>query len=92
MNSILKYPLARTTRQVINLPANAQIVACQQQHGDVTFWALCDTDQPRLPRTVTCVSTGQVIPDDAGQYVGTCLFHDGRTVVHAFLGGDHAQA
>lgn len=92
MNHILKFPLARARRQIIDLPADAQIVACQPQHGDVTLWVLCATDQPRWPRAVTCVSTGQLIPDDAGQYVGTCQLHDGHTVVHAFLGGDHAQA
>ena len=91
MNRILKFPLARTHRQQIDLPAGAQIVACQPQHGDVTLWALCNTDQPRTPRTVICVSSGQDIPDDAGQYLGTCQFHDGSTVVHTFIGGDHAQ-
>lgn len=92
MNHILKFPLAQTHQQTIDLPADAQIVACQSQHGEVTLWAICDPIQPRCSRTVTCVSTGQAIPDDAGQYLGTCQFHDGRTVVHAFLGGDHAQA
>lgn len=87
MNRILKSPLARTHRQQIDLPAGAQIVPCQPQHGDVT---LC-IDQPRTPRTVTCVSSGQDLPDDAGQYLGTCQFHDGHTVVHTFIGGDHAQ-
>lgn len=92
MKHVLKFPLAKTHQQTIDLPADARIVACQPQHEEVTLWAICDPIQPRCPRTVTCVSTGQVIPDDAGQYVGTCQFHDGRTVVHAFLGGEHAQA
>ncbi len=91
MNRILKFPLTHTHRQTIDLPDGAKIVACQPQHGDVTLWALCDIDQPRTPRAVTCVSSGQDIPADAGDYVGTCQFHDGHTVVHVFIGGSHAQ-
>jgi hypothetical protein len=40
---IYKYTLEVTDEQEVKMPANAQILCVQVQHGRPTLWALVDT-------------------------------------------------
>lgn len=82
--TVLKFPLTAQHRQTVMLPQGGQIVACQPQHGNVTLWVACEVEMPPEPHQFVCVTTGQPVPDDAGDYLATCQFHDGHTVVHVF--------
>ena len=51
----------------------------------------CQRPLPAPEELRTRVPAGAYMNEDGEVYVGTCQFHGGHTVVHSFLGGDHAQ-
>ena len=84
--TVHKYPLQLQHRNTFHLPRAARILSAQEQHGDVTLWALVpiDPDAPTIPRTFTTYYTGTSLPADPGQYLGTVQLHHGATVIHVF--------
>jgi hypothetical protein len=80
---ILKYPLAHMGRQMLRLPADAQIVAVQGQFDLCTIWVRTSTTDLFYDHTFVCAFTGDELPDGL-KYLGTCQFHGGATVVHVF--------
>ncbi len=84
--TVHKYPLQPQHRNTLYLPQSARILTAQEQHGDVTLWALLDPapDVVRSPRTFATYYTGTPIPDQPGQYIGTVQLHHGSTVIHVF--------
>lgn len=72
----------QSSRQVISMPAGAEIVAVHEQHGALTFWASCHpeaTDQEE--RVFRQVATGETYPAGLA-YRGTALFASGTFVFH----------
>ena len=83
---IIKYRLDPVRRQTIEVPAGAFVSHVHEQDGAATLWLIRPAGMLLLHKwQVTCLSTGDSIPDDAGRYVGTAHIHDGRTVVHVFV-------
>ncbi len=83
---ILKYQLAAQQVQTIDLPAGAFISHVHEQDGFACIWVIRPAGLLLThERQVTCLSTGEPVPDDAGTYIGTAHVHRGRTVVHVFI-------
>lgn len=83
---IIKYPLDPVKRQTIEVPAGALVTHVREQHDRATLWMIRPAGLHLLHKwQVTCLSTGEPIPDDAGDYAGTVHVHDGRTIVHVFI-------
>ena len=83
---IIKYRLDPVSRQTIDVPAGSFVSHIHEQDGAATIWMIRPAGLLLLHTwQVTCVNTGQPIPDDAGRYLGTAHIHDGRTVVHVFI-------
>jgi len=68
---ILKWVIEVDYReQTILMPHGSQVVAVQEQYGQLAMWADCDTDQSMSPRKFLVIGTGFNIPVDA-TYLGT---------------------
>jgi hypothetical protein len=66
------------------MPRGARILALQMQAGTPTVWAVVNPDAPLEPRPLIIVGTGQLVPTDAGVYIGT--WQSGAFVFHVFEG------
>jgi hypothetical protein len=64
-------------------PAGARPLCTQIQDGPVV-WLECERSAPPSKHRLRAFATGQNIPDDAGDYVGTLQFEDGRLILHIF--------
>ena len=83
---IIKYRLDPVRRQTIEVPAGSFVSHVHEQDGAATLWLIRPAGMLLLHKwQVTCLSTGDSIPDDAGRHVGTAHIHGGRTVVHVFI-------
>lgn len=80
---ILKYILHPHTRQTIEVPKGALLLASQIQHGKPCLWVQVDESTEMESRTIVMVATGQPMPP-VGGYLGTFQFSDGSFVLHAF--------
>lgn len=82
MKTIFKVRLRIVGVQQIKLPQEFTVLSLQMQRGEVMLWAIIDLYCPAIPHTVFCVGTGQQIPEEAGQHIGTV--QDGEFVWHFF--------
>lgn len=83
MKTIWKFPV-RVGRQIIEMPANARILAVQEQAGEPQLWALCDSNAAREPRQIAIFGTGFPVDADYEWYVGTFQQLRGALVWHVF--------
>lgn len=83
MNTIWKYILPLTAKQIVFMPRGARILTVQIQEGNICLWAIVDTDNGNEERRFAIVGTGapNEIPTDS-TYIGTC--QDGAFVWHVF--------
>lgn len=86
MSRILKWSLAVTDEQVIQMPAGAKLLSVQMQRGVPQLWAMVDPDAPREARTIVVVGTGNPIHSKLGAFIGTVQMMDGALVWHVFEG------
>jgi hypothetical protein len=88
MNTIHKAQLFACREQLITMPVDAQIVAVQPQDGKIAIWYYTKDQDVKSQRLFFCASSGDDLGEfiSAEDYVGTCQFHSGRTVVHVFGG------
>ncbi len=83
---IIKYPLDVQRRQIIEVPAGSFVAHVREQHDRATLWLIRPAGMLLLHKwQVTCLSTGESIPDDVGDYAGTAHIHNGQTIVHVFI-------
>ncbi len=83
--AILKYPLEVEDTQIVTLPARANILCVQAQHGQPMMWAIVDRDEKRLEQIILrIIGTGNPAPDDPGEYIGTFQLNAGNFIGHAF--------
>lgn len=81
---IWKWILEIADRQTIPMPAGAKILSVQTQSGDCSMWALCDETANLKERHFAIYGTGNPMPDEPGEYVGTFLLVSGSLVIHVF--------
>lgn len=84
MNTIHKYTMSFHDLQVLSLPALAQPLSLQMQHGEAQLWALVDTSAPVADYTVLCYGTGQEVQPlpNGHEFLGTVQY--GNLVFHFF--------
>ena len=83
MKTIFKYTLDPFV-SAVKMPAGAQILTVQAQHGQAQLWAIVDTERPDELREFAVVGTGHPMPDDHGEYVSTFQLPDLGLVFHVF--------
>ena len=81
--TIWKVDLEITDRQVIRLPAGAEMLSVQQQGPEaLCLWALVDRSVPIIQHGIIIVGTGHRVPEDAEDFIGTVQV--GPFVWHVF--------
>jgi hypothetical protein len=77
---IFKFNLKLTDEiQTITMPAFSKIVHTEMQHGKITAWFMCDSEEEPTESDFKIVGTGHKFGNEF-EYVGTCL--DGMFVWH----------
>jgi len=76
MTAIWKFTLPMTCfydgGDVLKMPMGAEILSCQRQDKDITFWARVAKDAPLAYRRFVIYSTGHPIDDDLNlEYIST---------------------
>jgi len=84
MKTIWKYELGINDNQIIEMPADAQILTVQIQHGKPCMWCLIDAIYELKKRKIRIAGTGHTIIGFAGVYIGTYQLYDGDLVFHVF--------
>lgn len=69
--TIWKFPLDLVARPEPAMPRGARVLTVQLQNGIPTVWAAVDPTAPVEPRPLVVVGTGNLLPNDAGPYIGT---------------------
>lgn len=82
---IWKFSLDVTSESKITMPAGAQILCVQNQHGHPCIWALVDPENDREERSFFIHGTGYRIQEaDDISYIGTFQQANGDLVWHVF--------
>ena len=88
MRSIFKYHLPIADRVSVPMPRGAQVLSIQEQHGQLTVWALVNSEQAREPVSFRICGTGLPAEDvGAGYFIDTVQMPNGL-VWHVFLEHD----
>lgn len=83
MWTIWKFPLEPLADVVIvDMPRDARVISCAEQHGTVCVWAAVDSDAPMERRGFHVVGTGHPIPERYGARVGMVVAADGNLIWH----------
>lgn len=85
-STVWKFPLPFPGPDVfeIAMPAGADILTVQVQHGEPRVWALVQDDVPMLPRRLRIAGTGHPIDETILRYVGTFQVAGGSLIFHLF--------
>jgi hypothetical protein len=70
MRTIYKYRLGLTDDS-LQMPIGAEILCVQTQQGEITIWALVDTNAASETRRFAIHGTGFSVPNDGRLYLGT---------------------
>lgn len=85
MQAIWKFPIDPTTSEKFAMPAGANILCVQVQHGMPCVWALVpDIDAKPTVRTIRTYGTGHPHEAISGRYIGTYQLDGGALVFHVF--------
>lgn len=69
MRRIYKYPLVLKESQTIQMPVDSKIISVQNQHGDITIWAIVDPKSPMRERKFFIHGTGDGLPNNWANYL-----------------------
>jgi len=88
VNSIYKYPLFITDRQLITVPKGSVPLAVQYQRTTLCLWVWVDKDEPSIEQLVYVYGTGNPILEQIEdvKYVGTAQDPILPLVWHVFWG------
>ena len=82
---IWKYQLNVIDEQQLFLPADAKILTVQTQRGTPCLWTLVNEENTAKElRKIAIYGTGNPLPDNPGEYIGTFQMHGGDLVFHVF--------
>jgi hypothetical protein len=84
MKTVFKYHLPLGDIVTIKLPAGAQILDVNIQHGSVYLWALVNSERVLEDRTFRIAGTGHEIKQIPTKHIGTIRLSDGDLVFHVF--------
>jgi hypothetical protein len=81
---IYKYQLGFTDVQIIDMPADAQILTVQVQNEVPCIWAMVNPGAPVMKRTIETIGTGHDVHITGRSYIGTYQLRSGALVFHVF--------
>ena len=85
MTTIWKWKLEVTDKQILKLPTDAKMLCVQTQYDEPQIWALCDDKlDTKENRIITMHGTGNPIPANPGEYIGTFQIKNGLLCFHVF--------
>lgn len=85
MKKIFKYPIQTTDRQVLQMPAGAEILCVQIQNNIPCIWALVDERYSNTERVIFVFGTGNPIEVHPSlKYIGTYQLQGGAFIGHVF--------
>lgn len=85
MKTIWKFELETTDYQAIDVPAGFQFLKLDTQYSKPVFWALVNSENPKVRLEIRIVGTGH--PASIGNtysYLGSYQLEGGALVFHAF--------
>ena len=94
MYTIYKYLVTPGESFVEMMPRGARLLTVQAQPPGsqyVVVWAFVDTMQPKVPRRIMVMRTGDVAADASAPtapYLGTVQMDEGTLAFHFFDGGE----
>jgi len=85
MTTIWKFALSTGTSTAVEMPAGANVLCVEAQHGSSFLWAIVDATAPKETRNFRVYGTGHEIKDiERLKFINT-FFVDGKNFVfHAF--------
>ena len=76
MRKWIEYKLTFEKKQVIEMPAKANIVPVREKDGAICFWIMADPCNPMMKKEVFVFKTGMSVSDkmlEGTSYLGTCV-------------------
>lgn len=69
------------------MPVGSRPISVALQGDKLCLWAIVDTDEPKVTRTVLIAGTGHPISSEmsADRFVGTFMVNGGALVFHVFV-------
>lgn len=85
MQTIYKYTLQITGKQIVPMPYNSEIIAVKNQDGNLCLWAIVETDNEVRPTyEIEIFGTGHPIDKNIfREFIDTCVMPNGL-VWHVF--------
>lgn len=85
MQTIYKYNLEITDKQVVPMPFNSEIISVKNQSGNLCLWAIVETENEVKPTyEIEIFGTGFPMHKDTfREFIDTCVMPDGL-VWHVF--------
>jgi hypothetical protein len=87
---IHRYQLPITDETAVEMPQGATVLSVHHSRTDplgLDVWALVGTDAKQEKRLFRVIGTGNPVPHECGEFVGTVITHEGLFVWHVFDGG-----
>lgn len=85
MRTVWKFPIEPADSFALEMPADAEILDIQVQHGNVFLWALVNPKAKMGRRVFRLAGTGHPIEEgDELRYVASFQLHKGDLVFHVF--------
>lgn len=85
MKRILKYPLEIRSTQDIRLPKGAVVLTAQMQKGVPCIWVRADLTEEHEPVLIFFVATGEKVPIETDEYLGTIQEDGGTFIWHIYM-------
>ena len=87
MRRILKYTIPcnhSLTPVVIKMPHESVFLKMSEQKGNISIWYEGDEDEELEPNSFICLHTGDILPSNRIEYIGTALFYNDSYVLHVY--------
>lgn len=84
MKKVFKYKLQTKDIQEIEMPELSEVLCVQIQNNVPCIWVKVDTKNELKKRFFLVVGTGNPVPDNPSNYIGTYQLLDGDLVYHVF--------
>lgn len=84
MDKIWKYTLEITDKQSICMPEVSIMLDVRLQNGSPCLWVRVDPSSPYVFKEFITHVTGQDVPHETGNHIGTYQLNGGSLVFHVF--------
>ncbi len=81
---IFKFRLDIINIQTIYTPANTEFLDVQVQYDTPCIWGMCDEKASNEARHIAIYSTGETLPKNPGEYIGTFQHFGASLIFHVF--------